>query len=50
MTSFCSNSPYRYLRNYVDTVFNTFCSRRPREGAAFGGSALRCQCRGRASR
>lgn len=38
---FVPNSPYRYLRNYVDTVFNTFLfSAAAREGAAaFGGSA-----------
>lgn len=38
---FVPNSPYRYLRNYVDVVINTFLfSAAAREGAAaFGGTA-----------
>jgi protein involved in polysaccharide export with SLBB domain len=38
---FIPNSPYRYLRNYVDTVVNTYLfSAAAREGsAAFGGVA-----------
>lgn len=40
---FVPNSPYRYLRNYVDTVLNTFVfTAAANEGAAaFGGGAAR---------
>lgn len=40
---FVPNSPYRYLRNYIDTVLNTFVfTAAANEGAAaFGGGAAR---------